>query len=142
MTHKITTYDPITKAGMCRKCGDVTVWMRKKSDGSFLPVCTVAKSEQRNRKYRYFMADGRSVYLSKSERSEIIKKFDSRCAICKCTEGRLVLDHCHLTGKWRGLLCDDCNHGLGKFKDSVENLQGAIDYLKSNIMLDTKVRSW
>jgi hypothetical protein len=53
------------------------------------------------------------------------------CAICK-TAGirkRLNVDHCHRTKKVRGLLCDNCNHGLGKFKDDVELLAVAQQYL-------------
>ena len=55
------------------------------------------------------------------------------CAICKNPEtifqGNLAVDHCHATGKVRGLLCSKCNTTLGKVKDSVEILQAAIDYL-------------
>ena len=39
------------------------------------------------------------------------------------------IDHCHDSGKIRGLLCNNCNTGLGLFKDSKKNLQSAIDYL-------------
>lgn len=42
----------------------------------------------------------------------------------------LAIDHCHATGKVRGLLCDACNSGLGYFKDSTELLLDAILYLK------------
>lgn len=43
---------------------------------------------------------------------------------------KLVVDHCHVTGKVRGLLCHNCNRALGLLKDSVDNLSKAIDYLK------------
>lgn len=63
---------------------------------------------------------------------------NKKCAICgsESTNNsragkRLFVDHCHTTDKIRGLLCSTCNHGLGQFKDSVEVLQSAIDYLKS-----------
>ena len=42
---------------------------------------------------------------------------------------RLVIDHCHSTGKFRGMLCNNCNHGLGKFQDSPELLRQAATYL-------------
>lgn len=59
------------------------------------------------------------------------------CAICSKTEpkatslGRVYLhvDHSHATGKVRGILCDDCNHGLGKFHDKPDLLVRAIKYL-------------
>ena len=43
---------------------------------------------------------------------------------------RLGIDHDHTTGQVRGLLCDSCNPALGGFKDNIESLQKAIDYLK------------
>ena len=42
----------------------------------------------------------------------------------------LAVDHCHTSGKVRGLLCSKCNTALGLFKDNTKNLQGAIKYLK------------
>lgn len=47
----------------------------------------------------------------------------------KEVEPRLCIDHCHKTGIVRGLLCHDCNTGLGKFKDSMELLFKAAAYL-------------
>lgn len=40
------------------------------------------------------------------------------------------LDHDHLTGKFRGWLCHNCNTGLGLFKDNIEDLKRAIEYLE------------
>ena len=64
------------------------------------------------------------------------------CAICKQPETQidkrsgnvrqLAIDHCHTTKKVRGLLCTHCNHGLGKFKDNIDLLKTAIDYLEKN----------
>jgi hypothetical protein len=50
------------------------------------------------------------------------------CAICGSLFDE-VIDHDHITGKIRGLLCRSCNVGLGFFKDDTERLQNAIDYL-------------
>jgi hypothetical protein len=57
------------------------------------------------------------------------------CKICGKHQSelnqKLSIDHCHKTGKVRGLLCKHCNHGLGKFKDDVNLLKIAIDYLNN-----------
>lgn len=61
---------------------------------------------------------------------------EGKCAICKIHQkylkNTLNVDHCHTTGKVRGLLCSKCNHGLGHFKDSVFILENAILYIKNN----------
>ena len=55
---------------------------------------------------------------------------DGKCAICGAPKGEeLRIDHCHATGKLRGLLCDNCNWGLGNFKDNPDLLNRAIQYL-------------
>lgn len=52
------------------------------------------------------------------------------CKICGKTEGRFCVDHDHKNGKTRGLLCDECNIGLGKFFDDTEIMKKAIAYLE------------
>lgn len=58
------------------------------------------------------------------------------CAICRKGEsvlGRsLCVDHDHKTGKPRGLLCLDCNSGIGHLKDDTSYLLRAIKYLNNN----------
>jgi len=76
---------------------------------------------------------------SKEQFNTLFEAQAGKCAICGATEGhrsryqaiyRLAIDHDHRTGKIRGLLCNNCNRGLGRFKDSIETLQAAISYLK------------
>lgn len=57
----------------------------------------------------------------------------SHCQLCGEESNKLQLDHCHITGKFRGWLCYSCNLGLGKLRDSVELLQRGIKYLKGEI---------
>jgi len=58
---------------------------------------------------------------------------NGRCAICgkkPTTKRGLHVDHCHTTGKVRGLLCHGCNVGLGSLGEDPDILSRAIDYLK------------
>lgn len=77
----------------------------------------------------------RRIYgITLEEWQEIFKAQGSCCAICKCAESERPwdTDHCHATGKVRGILCHTCNKALGLFKDNVEALQNAIAYLTRN----------
>lgn len=56
-------------------------------------------------------------------------KENASCAICSSTD-RLVIDHCHATGVVRGVLCSECNLGVGKFRDSPDLLRNAAHYLE------------
>ena len=66
----------------------------------------------------------------------ILASQDGGCALCgaeKAAEGqhrRLHVDHCHVTGMVRGLLCSNCNNGIGRFKDDPGLLRAAAEYLE------------
>ena len=74
------------------------------------------------------------------EYNAMLEKQGGVCSICKQEEttvraGRVMslsVDHCHETGKIRGLLCNSCNRALGKFKDSIEHLLAAASYLEEH----------
>ena len=50
------------------------------------------------------------------------------CAIC-LIPAKLVVDHCHVGGQVRGLLCDQCNHAIGKLRDDPELMMRAAEYV-------------
>lgn len=68
--------------------------------------------------------------LEPEDFTQLRKNQGDRCAICqeKFLETPNV-DHCHTTKKIRGLLCHNCNRGLGLFKDSSARLLAAMEYL-------------
>jgi len=92
-----------------------------------------------NRIYNYTHPDSKmSTHLTnrykitKTEYDNMFSLQNGVCAICGNTGGkkRLCVDHNHITGKIRGLLCDGCNVGIGRLKDSVSLVEKALDYLK------------
>ena len=91
---------------------------------------------------RRALSDGerqRRFGITPERYSELLKLQNGTCAICKQPEtatrlGKvkaLAVDHCHQSGAVRGLLCADCNMGIGKLKDDPLVLQSAIQYLSS-----------
>ena len=77
----------------------------------------------------------RTLGVTQEQYLEMFAKQRGRCGIC---EKRLyskrykafAVDHCHTTGRIRGLLCTQCNTGLGLFKDDPIALQRAIEWTK------------
>jgi hypothetical protein len=76
----------------------------------------------------------RKYSISLAQYNRLLSEQSYKCAICGTKDplgpsGEFVVDHCHYTGKIRGLLCNHCNTGLGKLGDTVESLNKAIRYL-------------
>lgn len=69
--------------------------------------------------------------LGLSEYKRMLSKQNGVCKICgappKCRA--LAVDHCHTSGRIRGLLCASCNRGISYFKDSPDLLKSAAHYL-------------
>lgn len=66
----------------------------------------------------------------------MLENQNSCCALCEkhtsVLERRLAVDHCHETGRIRGLLCMPCNTSLGQLGDNEESMYKIIDYLTQN----------
>lgn len=72
--------------------------------------------------------------LTLAEYQSLYDAQDGACGICRYSANmdgpnRLVVDHDHVTGRVRGLLCRSCNLGLGNLKDDPSLLASAIRYL-------------
>jgi hypothetical protein len=80
------------------------------------------KSTSLKRKYNLEISDVQAMYLEQF----------GRCKICTIALpfDKVNVDHCHKSGKIRGLLCSACNKMLGFAKDNPETLQKAIKYLE------------
>lgn len=105
----------------CRLCSKVWETEYRKSDES-----------KRRKRYQHL----RDMFgMSPEDYEKLIEEQNNQCKICgkngkDCRYKVLVVDHCHATGKIRGLLCDRCNIGLGKFKDNLALLDSAAKYLR------------
>ena len=71
--------------------------------------------------------------ISVDEYTAILERQGHRCALCSgvCASGRrLAVDHCHDSGRVRGLLCFRCNAAIGKVAETADQLQRLIEYLR------------
>ena len=135
---------------------------RKTSKVGYKPQCKSCRKEEMATRYksnkehilekvRKWKANNREKHLQYNREYNLLKKYnltmddynkilDSQkgcCAICGTQKlgyghSRLCVDHCHTTGKIRGLLCNACNIALGKFEDKKQRLLNAIHYLEES----------
>jgi hypothetical protein len=116
---------------------------RKTHGGGYLHSCKECvlkrnkKSSQKNKK-RIWENKLRYRYgITVEEYEKLLKRQGNSCFICKTKNpsqkrklsNYFCVDHCHKTGKVRGLLCSTCNTALGLLGDSKTNLLEAINYL-------------
>jgi hypothetical protein len=90
-------------------------------------------------RYEAYLAKERNRHLKRTfgitaqDYDQMLANQNGGCAICGATEcssgASLAVDHCHRTGKVRGILCRDCNTSLGKLKDDRNILLKAVEYL-------------
>jgi hypothetical protein len=76
----------------------------------------------------------RGYGITPEDFDEMLHEQNGVCAICKTntSDRRLDVDHCHATGRVRGLLCRPCNHAVGFLKDDPLRFYSAIEYLKQS----------
>lgn len=118
----------------CRKCVSANQMARKKADSDY--------RERMNRSYRKHQLK-KKFGMTPADYNRLFHSQGGCCAICRRPEtgkhprgvngiARLAIDHCHKSGKVRGLLCMNCNHLLGKAKDDPMILNAAATYLLAN----------
>ena len=127
---------------VCPVCGCTDFYESREKDRGIRRRCARCQRERMKKIYatdRYkskHRADDRLRRRNCSAEEYNAKQMaqDGRCAICgKQCGDELRADHDHVSGKFRGLLCDNCNWGLGNFKDNTELLQKAILYLNEHM---------
>lgn len=62
----------------------------------------------------------------------MVKNQNGCCLLCNIKPKKIVVDHCHKTGKVRGLLCNECNRAIGLLKENILTLKNAINYLEKH----------
>jgi len=81
------------------------------------------------KRYRIRVEEYDAMRLAQNNRCAICDKEFNAANVKGSHPANCNVDHCHSTGAVRGLLCNECNLGLGKFKDDISLLQAAVSYL-------------
>ncbi|MFK0171342.1 endonuclease VII domain-containing protein [Streptomyces sp. NPDC090306] len=113
---------------LCRSCGQIkphAEWHRNSSASDGLSTrcraCRAVQGRQGHLKRRYG--------ITESERDGLISSQGGVCCICLAAPA-VHVDHCHETGRVRGVLCFSCNAALGQFKDRPEAIRRAAAYVE------------
>lgn len=141
--HTLSELNKEEQTATCAICGPVSVYYRKSRDQY---ICVLKKKLRPPSPYNYsykFKAEvpGLSKEDVSVERQRLFLEQGGKCAIClregsitygdKSDKKKLCLDHCHETGKLRGLLCIRCNTTVGHLSDDPEAFKRGARYLEN-----------
>ena len=90
------------------------------------------KSREKNRLMLELSRLRKKYGINHWELVEMLRKCERRCEICRSDlliKNVMVVDHCHKTGRVRGLLCRKCNSGIGLLRDDLALVKSAVEYL-------------
>src|SRR5581483_8528314 len=121
------TLDNLDRRGRCKICNRrrAQAWRDKHPD----KVRAYSNTTKGRKHYQ-----AKKYGITPERYEELVAAQNGVCAICQQPERkdkRLSIDHDHTTNLYRGLLCDDCNTTLGKFKDDPARFRAAAEYLES-----------
>lgn len=106
---------------------------RRCRDGKYrCPGCMPEYVERRKQAYDTNHHLKNSYGITTQTYLALVEQQKGRCKICGKVPLKLVVDHDHITGKVRSLLCYNCNTGLGQFEDNLDMLLKAVEYLKQH----------
>jgi hypothetical protein len=121
----------------CKNCGgEHTQSARGIKAGSMIRICPKFKpynhSGASNRQDNILQ---KQYGISLEDYESMLLRQDYKCRICEIPEDRFVgsfhVDHSHISGKVRGLLCPSCNHAIGMFDDDISKLRRARQYMSN-----------
>lgn len=131
MQHKLCT--------ACKQSKNVTEFKTNKN-GKFGRYSICKQCDSDRARFRYTNGDSYAIRLKKlynlsiKEYDELYAEAGGKCQCCGIEEiklnKRLAVDHCHETGKIRGLLCSKCNTALGQLNDNLDTIASLYSYLK------------
>ena len=119
----------------CRKCFNIIMNHKKSENPHKYKEADRLSYIRHKNNYRSNQLK-RTVGINLQEYNSMFTVQEGKCKICRTHQSKLNLglavDHCHKTGRVRGLLCGKCNTALGLLEDNSEIVKGMIEYLKCN----------
>jgi hypothetical protein len=112
--------------GLCKQCYD--------QSPKRLEARRVQSKRHKIRIAKYYLKHKYNISIEEYDRK--LYEQNKQCAICgrnntgHKNQKMMLVDHCHKTGRVRGLLCSKCNRGLGQFDDNPELMLLAVEYLR------------
>ena len=128
----------------CPQC-KTTEHPKSTNKGHLCKVCASARAKKwyLENPEKYFFNQLKAKYgITKEQYLNLLETQENKCAICNQASStlnnfkggeyrRLAVDHCHTTGKVRGLLCTRCNTTLGAVKENTALLVNMVSYLET-----------
>jgi Recombination endonuclease VII len=112
----------------CKKCGNPVAHRMG------IPVCADCRTDGRSRPYKRSVHVKSNYGLTKAEYDRLLAQQRGRCAVCRAKKpgggrGDWRVDHDHVTGQIRGLLCNNCNSGIGFLQEDPDVIAAAARYV-------------
>lgn len=126
-------FDTSQDTKKCNKCNEVlpiACFSRHSGANYHRPECKKCNNElskvRTDLRYKHGMPDeDYKCPICLSDADEVKGKGNAK-------NGAWVVDHCHITDKFRGWLCHKCNRGLGNFDDNIDILKRVINYIQNH----------
>ena len=134
---------------VCTKCGidkPISEYSKKNAKGrkpSLQPRCKTCATEDTRVWYKANKDVAKNTRLQKAygiSLDEYNEMLPTHCPLCNkllnitdtLGPDSPVVDHCHVAGHVRGIICNECNRGLGYFRDNIQALRNAATYLENS----------
>jgi hypothetical protein len=135
--HSLTNIDRAGRIADCSVCGpQVPIRVRDRKGSGGVECMTKRREGRGRRRSGTHRSDSDSRYkrykkykLTRADYDRMVAEQQGCCAICHSEPSALVVDHDHATGAVRGLLCRNCNLGIGLLRDDLDLVYSAVQYL-------------
>ena len=117
----------------CKKDLPDTMFSKRTYSSGNVGLQNKCKDCERNARPKYYKPHDkirRTLNISDEDYTTLMEKSKEGCEVCSRPLTKVCIDHCHTSGRVRGVLCNNCNTALGLVGDNVATLTKLIQYLE------------